>query len=137
MTSKMFLDIVGVIATPKLSLLNTFQGGGWGADIHLLVCKKTVKILWDNIYFRLPLLNNLQVYTSCCSTVQHACSKLFLNQPCRQVTNKTGLPYIFGLAPTCIRILTILCEHRWHWLLQKKTPLNCKFDGFIPWHFED
>ena len=28
MTSKMFLDIVGVITTLKLSILSTFQGGG-------------------------------------------------------------------------------------------------------------
>ena len=28
MTSKMFLDIVGVITTSKLSILSAFQGGG-------------------------------------------------------------------------------------------------------------
>ena len=31
MTSKMFLDIVGVITTSKLSILSTFQGGGSGS----------------------------------------------------------------------------------------------------------
>ena len=31
MTSKMFLDVVGVITTLKLSILSTFRGGGGGA----------------------------------------------------------------------------------------------------------
>ena len=35
MTSKMFLDIVGVITTSKLSILKTFQGGAPGAPPHV------------------------------------------------------------------------------------------------------
>ena len=40
MTSKMFLDIVGVLTTSKLSILNTFQGGAVSAPPHVKSTKK-------------------------------------------------------------------------------------------------
>ena len=46
MTSKMFLDIVGVITTSKLSILKTFQGGAPGApppcQIGLIICDQSL-----------------------------------------------------------------------------------------------
>ena len=57
MTSKMFLDIVGVITTSKLSILSTFQGGAVSAPP---MSSRVKKYQLDQLHILLPVQGTVQ-----------------------------------------------------------------------------